>query len=332
MPQAGPTRATRSRKVFRDRAVFAGHPLTVTEASDTSNDGGVSYRVFARQRRGGPAVAEPIDAWWQRRQRTRNSAVPYPVGTYRAHWERYPVLIRQYHPDLNGGITLTQIPPAAEVFLMWQCEVGHVFVATPEEQRNRPGGQRRRSVWCPICAQLANPPRIRPTLPTPSPPQAPRPPRKLRGAPNTRRPGDAFWSAAAPKPASAAEADLRERLGLRFEFDLTSNAVAVSRPFFDRLEVWPDIVIPELRVAIEYDTVGHPGLEHVGPKEGSDRRKDRALRTVRWEVIRIRCGTLQPIGPHDLHASAVTERMMDRLTTTLAEVRGELIVRCYLRP
>jgi hypothetical protein len=276
-------------------------------------------------------VAEPIDAWWQRRQRTRNSPVPYAVGTYRAEWERYPVLIRQYHPDLNGGITLTQIPPAAEVYLVWQCEVGHVFVATPEEQRNRPGGQRRRSAWCPICAQLANPPRIRPALPSPPAPRAARPPWKRRNTSPATMPGDAFWSAAAPKPASAAEAELRQRLGLRFEFDLMCNAVAVTRPFFDRLEVWPDIVIPDLRIAIEYDTVGRHGLEHVGPKEESDRRKDRALRAVRWEVIRIRCGKLQPIGPYDLTASGITGRLIDRLTTMLAEARGELIVRSYLR-
>jgi hypothetical protein len=282
----------------------------------------VFYRVF---------VAEPIDAWWQRRQRTRDRAVPYAVGTYRAEWERYPVLIRQYHPDLNNGITLTQIPPAAEVFLVWQCDAGHVFVATPDEQRGRPGGQRRRSVWCPVCAQLANPPRIKPTAPTPPPPRAPRSSRPAREGPAGRLPGDAFWSATAPKPASAAEADLRQRLALRFEFEFDCNAVVVARPFFDRLEVWPDIVIPELRVAIEYDTVGRHGLEHVGPREESDRRKDRALRAVHWEVLRIRCGKLQPIGPYDLTASGVTGRLMDRLSTALGEIRGELIVSAYRR-
>ncbi len=276
-------------------------------------------------------VAEPIDAWWQRRQRTRDTPVPYSVGTYRTEWERYPVLIRQYHPDLNHGITLTQIPPAAEVFLVWQCDVGHVFVATPEEQRNRPGGQRRRSVWCPVCAQLANPPRIKPTLPAPPPPRAGRPARRRRDASSARLPGDAFWSAAAPKPASAAEADLRQRLSLRFEFDLDCNAVAVARTFFDRLEVWPDIVIPELRVAIEYDTVGRHGLEHVGPREDSDRRKDRALRAVQWEVVRVRCGKLQPLGPYDVHASGVTARLVDRLTAVLADIRGDLIVSAYRR-
>jgi hypothetical protein len=275
-------------------------------------------------------VPEPIDAWWQRRQRTRNSPVPYAVGTYRADWERYPVLIRQYHPELNNGITLTQIPPAAEVFLVWQCEVGHVFVATPDEQRGRPGGQRRRSVWCPVCAQLANPPRIKPSLPTPPPPRAAGP-RRPRDPSTIRMPGDAFWSAAAPKPASAAEADLRQRLGRRFELDLSCNAVAVARPFFERLEVWPDIVLPELRVAIEYDTVGRHGLEHVGPREQSDRRKDRALRSVRWEVIRIRCGKLQPIGPYDLHAAAITDRLIDRVAAALAEIRGDLIVSSYHR-
>ena len=144
-------------------------------------------------------------------------------------------------------------------------------------------------------------------------------------------PGDAFWSAKAPPTASAAEADLRQRLGARFDFDLTQNAVAVTRPFFERLEVWPDIVIPELRVAIEYDTVGRHGLEHVGPKQESDLRKDRALRAVHWEVVRIRSGKLQPLGPYDLHAAAINSRLVDRLAGTLAEIRGDLIVRSYER-
>lgn len=272
-------------------------------------------------------MAESIDAWWQRRQWTKESPVPYTVGTYRADWERYPVLINQYHPELNHGITLTQIPPAAEVFLVWQCDVGHTFVATPEEQRGRPGGQRRRSVWCPVCAELANPPRIRVEPRTSYP--SPAPPKKRKDAVASRLPGDAFWSAVAPKPASAAEAELRQRLGQRFDFDLTLNAVAVSRPFFERLEVWPDIIIPELRVAIEYDTVGRHGLEHVGPREESDRRKDRALRAVKWEVIRIRCGKLRPLGPYDIHASQVNSRMVAKIRDALAEIRGDLFVAAY---
>jgi len=274
-------------------------------------------------------VAEPVEAWWERRRRSKERDIPYPIGSYRAEWERYPVLIRQYHPELNHGITLTQIPPATEVYLSWQCEVGHIFVATPEEQRGRPGGQRRRSVWCPDCAELASPTRIRPALRT-EPPQS-RSPSARRVRPAVAAPGDSLWSANAPKPASAAEGELRQRLRDAYDFDLTHNAIAVGAPFFGRLEVWPDLVIPELRVAIEYDTVGRHGLEHVGTREKSDRHKDRLLRAVRWEVIRIRCGKLRPLGPWDLVASGVTKTTMRRLDETLADIRGELIVSSYRR-
>ncbi|MDQ4137968.1 MAG: zinc-ribbon domain-containing protein, partial [Actinomycetota bacterium] len=107
-------------------------------------------------------MPEPIDAWWARRQFSRGHEVPYEVGTYREAWAPFPVLIRQYHPDLNRGIALTQIPPAAEVWLQWQCDAGHIFVATPEEQRSRPGRVRRRSSWCPECAAAAKPRPVRP--------------------------------------------------------------------------------------------------------------------------------------------------------------------------
>ena len=84
-------------------------------------------------------MAERVEAWWARRQFSRGAEVPYPVGTYREAWAPFPMLIRQYHPELNAGITLTQIPPAADVLLLWQCESGHLFAATPSEQRARPG-------------------------------------------------------------------------------------------------------------------------------------------------------------------------------------------------
>ena len=37
------------------------------------------------------------------------------------------------------------------------------------------------------------------------------------------------------------------------------NAVRVGRPFFDHLEVWPDILLPELRIAVEYDSTAGSG-------------------------------------------------------------------------
>lgn len=371
----------------------------------------------------GEVMTESIEQWWARRQRSKDTPVPYAIGQFRDDWARYPALIRQYHPDLNRGITLTQIPPAADVYVLWQCEVGHSFTATPDEQRQRPSGSRRRSTWCPECAETAvqrrapigsyaGAPAPEPAdkVPSDTPPYAcghPRSPdlidpnsqfercplclrldtgrtsreelltmvapaarvtlshetsitkryrwacpvghglfeasvdkvlegrrcpvcKNARAAADNVAVGEAFISPWAPKPASAAEADLRARLRATFDLGFEHNAVRVNRPFFHHVEVWPDFVIPEFRVAIEYDTTGRDGLEHVGRREAIDQRKDRLLRAVGWEVIRIRCGKLLPIGPYDIVASGVSGALVGRLVDQMSAIRGELIVRSYL--
>jgi very-short-patch-repair endonuclease len=143
--------------------------------------------------------------------------------------------------------------------------------------------------------------------------------------------GEAFVSRWAPAPASAAEPALKQRLAQQLDLDLSRNAVRVARPFHTHVEVWPDIVLPELKVAIEYDTTGRHGLEHVGPREESDRRKDRLLRAVGWEVIRVRCGKLQPIGPYDVPGGAIGDALVERIVARLGEIRGDLFVAAYLR-
>jgi hypothetical protein len=290
-------------------------------------------------------MAERVQAWWTRRQWSKGVAEPYAVGAYREAWAPYPALIRQYHPELNAGITLTQIPPAADVLLQWECEAGHRFVATPSEQRARPGRERRRSAWCPECAERANPQRIlalpmRDVVPEPgeSPvrepgmlrERRPRPTRTLCAKTPSLPPGEPFTSECAPLPASAVEAQLRRDLFERLPLTTGLNAVRVSRPFFEHLEVWPDIVLTELRVAIEYDSIGRHGLEHVGKREEADRRKDRTLRAVGWEVVRVRTGRLEPLGPHDLQLGAWNRRALDRLIDTLRDIRGPLLVDAYL--
>jgi len=255
--------------------------------------------------------------------------VPYAIGTYREAWAPYPALIRQYYPDVNAGIMLTQIPPAADVLLLWTCDAGHRFVATPDEQRSRPGRERRRSAWCPDCATLAKPPRIRAVAQA----QALRPAKPARAiCPKTPvlPTGEPFLSQCAPRPASAVEAQLRMDLFARLTVTPGLNAVRVARPFFDHLEVWPDILLPELRVAIEYDSTGRHGLEHVGRREDADRRKDRALRAAHWEVVRIRTGKLEKIGPHDLQLASMNARGLERLLDTLRDIRGSVIVDAYL--
>lgn len=305
-------------------------------------------------------MAEPVASWWERRRFSRGVEVPYAVGTYRAAWASYPMLVRQYHPELNGGIVLSQIPPAAEVLLQWQCEVGHVFVATPDEQRGRPGRERRRSSWCPECSDRAKPAvvpfRIDGSIVGQGPPAwlearnaSVRSPTGLPAGPPARVPsrpsrarrlcdrtpaipaGEAFASVCAPPPSSAIEAELRARLRDRLEFDEQPTAVRLTRPFFDHLEAWPDIVLADLRVAIEYDSTGRHGLEHVGPREAADRRKDRALRAVGWEVIRVRTGRLPAIGPHDLLVSGLTKDLAARVLDEVRDIRGPFLVDAWSR-
>lgn len=287
-------------------------------------------------------MPERVQLWWARRQFSKGAEVPYAVGTYRDAWASFPALIRQYHPELNAGITLTQIPPAADVLLLWQCEAGHSFAATPDEQRNRPGRERRRSAWCPDCSELARPAlalpmRDRTTQPG-APPSAKTVLRARRPSlPRTICPktpdvavGEAFHSECAPKPASAIEARIRAGLFARLAVTPGLNAVRVARPFFEHVEVWPDFVLPELRIAVEYDTTGRHGLEHVGKREAVDRRKDRALRGAGWEVVRIRTGALPSIGPYDLQLDRWNRAGLDRLVDTLRTIRGGLFVDPYL--
>jgi hypothetical protein len=143
--------------------------------------------------------------------------------------------------------------------------------------------------------------------------------------------GEAFTSECAPATASAVEAQLRLDLAARLEFTPGLNAVRVTRPFFEHLEVWPDIVIPELRIAIEYDSTGRHGLEHVGRRQDADLRKDRALRAAGWEVVRIRTGRLEPLGPWDLQVSGTGRKTLTALLDVFRSIRGDLIVEAYRR-
>ncbi len=276
-------------------------------------------------------MPERVELWWARRQFSKGVHVPYPVGTYRSAWAAYPALIRQYHPDLNAGITLTQVPPAADVLLLWQCEAGHTFAATPWEQRERPGRERRRSAWCPECSALAAPPRISAPESRQARPGREKPPRGPCGKTPDVPVGEPFVSVCAPKPASAVEARMRADVFELLTVTPGFTAIRTARPFFDHLEVWPDILLPELRVALEYDSVGRHGLEHVGKREETDRRKDRAVRAAGWEVVRVRTGKLEPIGPHDLVMSSWTARGGERLVDALRGIRGALMVDAYLR-
>ncbi|MFN4000853.1 hypothetical protein [Microcella sp.] len=289
-----------------------------------------------------------VEQWWQRRQRITGLAVPSPIGRYRDAWAPFTALVEQYRPERNHGLVLSQIPPAAEVYLVWVCTVGHEFVATPAEQRGRPGRTRSSRSWCPVCAT--------PSLLPPAP-RWPRlhnsggeavetssrmPARRVaprHGSPTPElwrsaaevSPGEAFRSERAPRATSAAEGRLRALIAQRLDVDLSPNAVRVRSPFFGRLEVWPDVIVPELAIAVELDTVGRNGDEHVGRREGSDRRKDAVLAQVGWHVVRLRCRPLRALGPDDLVVAGVSGASVDALIERMGEVRGDLLVKAYRR-
>lgn len=289
-----------------------------------------------------------MEEWWQRRQRVTGTAVPYEVGRYRDGWSPYRALVEQFRPERNGELVLSQIPPAADVYLVWVCSIGHEFVATPAEQRGRPGRARASRSWCPVCAtpSLLPPasrwPRLhnsggaqpagvdRTVARRVEPPATAATPELWRSAEEVA-PGTAFRSARASRATSAAEGRLRALLAERLDVDLSLTAVRTRTPFFGRLEVWPDIVIAELGIAIELDTIGRNADEHVGRREVADRRKDRLLAEVGWSVIRMRCRPLRALGPDDLEVAGVSRAAVDALIGRMIETRGALLVHAYAR-
>ena len=96
-------------------------------------------------------------------------------------------------------------------------------------------------------------------------------------------------------------------------------------------DTWQGIRGLAREAVAEYDSTGRHGLEHVGRREAVDRRKDRALRSVQWEVVRIRTGHLEALGPFDVQAGSTGRRTLSRLLDAFRAIRGDLIVEAYRR-
>ena len=174
----------------------------------------------------------------------------------------------------------------------WICERGHSrFEATVREALTGPG--------CPKCFANAQAPSAR-----------------FEG-------GIPFMKPGLKTGTSMTEQRLRVMLGERIRLPHRVNAVRISRTFYGKPEVWPDIIIPALRIAIEYDDPGRDGTAHRGLKEASDREKDAALAEVGWEVIRVRAGGLGQLGPHSIVCPGLSVAVVDRIIALLREIRGD---------
>lgn len=182
----------------------------------------------------------------------------------------------------------------------WICDRGHSrFDATVREVLTGPG--------CPKCWKNAQAPAAR------------------------HEGGVPFMKPGLKLGTSATEQRLRMLLGDRIRLPHRVNAIRISRTFYGVPEVWPDIIIPALKVAIEYDDPGRDGSAHRGLKETSDRQKDEALNEVGWEVIRVRAGGLGDLGPYSIVCTAVTGPVVDRILDLLVEIRGADAVAPLLR-
>ena len=174
----------------------------------------------------------------------------------------------------------------------WICERGHSrFEATVREVLTGPG--------CPKCRANAQAPSAR-----------------FEG-------GIPFMKPGLKTRTSMTEQRLRLLLAERIQLPHRVNAVRISRTFYGKPEVWPDIIIPALRIAIEYDDPGRAGTAHRGLKEASDREKDAALGEVGWEVIRVRAGGLGELGPHSIVCRGISTAVVDRILALLREIRGD---------
>jgi len=80
---------------------------------------------------------------------------------------------------------------------------------------------------------------------------------------------------------------------------------------------WPeiDIVVPDLRIAIEYD-----GSYHHRNRIEQDRRKSKMLGRLGWQVIRIRTGDLTPITDLDIAAADPRHQPDPSIPVTVARV------------
>lgn len=201
-------------------------------------------------------------------------------------------LLRRVVPAQRARLTIeTRIGAEYD----WRCERGHDrFTATVREALTSPG--------CPKCR------------------------RNAAGPSAGREAGLAYIHHGLRTRTSATEQRLRTLLGERIRLHHRVNAVRIARTFYGRQEVWPDILVPQLRIAVEYDDPGRSRRAHAGLKAASDREKDEALHEVGWEVIRIRAGGLEAISPTSIVCRALTVDVVDEVVAMMRRLRGDAAV------
>ena len=198
----------------------------------------------------------------------------------------------QAAPAWQAPIRASLVPPAGRI--EWLCEKGHPSFWMTIRQRQRYGGCKR----CWGEAQSSD----------------------------QQGPGIAYIRAGLRLPHSATELRLRELLKRYVRIPDGPNAIRVTTRVHGHNNVWPDIIIPRLKIAIEYDDPGRGGQHHTGEREAADRAKDSALREVGWEIIRVRVGGLGPLGKWDVVAARVTIPVVEAVVENMRVIRGDEVL------
>ncbi|WP_419818959.1 hypothetical protein [Glaciibacter flavus] len=147
--------------------------------------------------------------------------------------------------------------------------------------------------------------------------------RRNAEAPTVAREGGiASMNAGLRTRTSVTEQRLRALLEARLRIPRGVNTIRVNRMFYGKQEVWPDIIVPALRVAVEYDDPGRTRRAHRGLKEVSDSDKDAALAEVGWAVIRVRAAGLESLGENSIVCARLTDDVADRIVERMRVLRG----------
>ena len=123
---------------------------------------------------------------------------------------------------------------------------------------------------------------------------------------------------------SLTEQRLRALLEERIRVPRGVNTVRVNRMFYGKQEVWPDILVPALRIAIEYDDPGRSRRAHLRPEGGLRSREGRRPRRGRLGGHpRARRQAWSRSARTASSARRCTADVADRIVARMAELRGD---------
>jgi hypothetical protein len=248
----------------------------------------------------------------------------------------YPDLAVEWHPTKNLPVTASEVNPGSKLKRWWRCRIcGHEWLVEPDKRTRRGDG-------CPNCRYA----RLSKSKSTPGPGESLaernpdlavewHPTKNLPLTPFDVRPrgkasvwwrcrfGHEWKAKVAPRAVgigcpqcSTIGVSTRE---IRLAFELAAAGLEVEHnhpriPVQGRRSVQGDIVVPRLRLVIEYD-----GAYYHAAKAHADRSQTAALETAGWTVLRVREESLKPLGGNEVFVSptepikSVAIKVLERL-------------------